>query len=167
MIHDFKRDLAYSEMSSEESFWHDIYKKAFPDMVNCMLGAGDTASQRMGIDRVLLLSSGATITIDEKKRRNVYADFCLEYISVDRTNAPGWMEKELTIDYLAYAFMPLKTAYILPWSLLKRSWNRYKNEWIRDYPRIEAQNATYKTISVAVPIHIVLDTIKNAMIIKI
>lgn len=166
-VHDFRKQLAYSEKASEESFWIAIYQKAFPDMVNCMSGSGDTQSQRMGIDRVILLSNGKTLYIDEKKRRKKYPDFCLEYISVDKTGAPGWMEKDLCIDYLGYAFMPEKTAYLLPWLLLKRGWNYYKEEWKKKYFKVEAINKGYKTISVAVPISIVLGVVKNASIITL
>jgi len=167
VIHDFDEELEYSEKASEESFWFDVYKKAFPNMVNCMSGWGDTESQRKGIDRVILLANGKTLYVDEKKRRKVYRDFLLEYISVDKTGAPGWMEKELNIDYLAYAFMPIKRCYLLPWPLLRRAWLHFKNDWLNKYPIKPAENKGYKTLSVAVPRNIVIQAIKRAVIIQL
>ncbi len=47
MIHEFQPQLDYSEKASEEPFWEAVYKKAFPNMVNCMQCKGDTVSQRI------------------------------------------------------------------------------------------------------------------------
>ena len=166
-IHDFHEQLAYSEAASEETFWYDIYRKAFPTMVNCMPANGDTESQREGTDRVIILANNKILKIDEKKRRKEYPDFCLEYISVDTTGALGWIEKDLSIDYLAYAFMPLRTAYLLPWLMLQRAWKQFGDSWKQQYFKVVAKNKTYNTISVAVPIGIVLRAVKNATIIQL
>ena len=56
VIHDFRDSLAFSEVASDEAFWEDVYRKAFPNFVNHMLASADTASQRLGIDRVNCLS---------------------------------------------------------------------------------------------------------------
>jgi hypothetical protein len=98
MIHDFKERLEFSESASGEPFWDAIYRKAFPGMVSHMPCPGDTQSQRLGIDRLILLSSGRVLAIDEKKREQDYNDILLEYLSNDSTGAPGWIEKELQID---------------------------------------------------------------------
>lgn len=166
-VHDFKNDLAYSEAASDESFWDAIYKKAFPNMVNHMLCSGNTQSQRMGIDRLILLSNGRTLSIDEKKRREEYQDILLEYISVDTTGAPGWIEKDLTIDYLAYAFMKSKRVYLFDWLALRRAWQHYKDTWKRIYPTIQAQNNGYKTLSIAVPIETVRNAASLAMVVQL
>lgn len=165
-MHDFRERLAFSEKVSDEDFWQKIYKKAFPDMLFAQICTGESQGQHLGIDRLIQLKSGKTIYIDEKKRESVYPDICLEYVSVDTTNAPGWMEKELLIDYLAYAFMPTQKVYLLPWALLKRSWLRFGNEWKKKYRNVTAINKGYRTLSVAVPIDVVLTTVKNSMIIQ-
>jgi hypothetical protein len=166
-VHDFQTELEFSEKAGHEPFWEAVYHKAFPNIVSMMASPGDTVSQRLGIDRVILLASGKLLKIDEKKRRKVYTDFCLEYISVDTTNAAGWIEKDLPIDYLAYAFMPSKKCYLLAWDMLRRAWLHFKNEWFDKYNIIEAQNKGYKTLSLGVPIPIVLNAVKNAMIIQL
>ncbi|MFA6271402.1 MAG: hypothetical protein WC657_09450 [Candidatus Paceibacterota bacterium] len=167
VTHDFRNSLAYSEVASDEPFWSAVYKKAFPNIVNQMLASGDTASQRMGIDRVVILANGQILKIDEKKRAGTYQDILLEYISVDTTGAPGWMEKDLAIDYLAYAFMPTKKVYLFSWPILRRAWDHYKAKWIATYPKITAQNRGYKTISVAVPIDVLTAAVSAASVIQL
>ena len=112
-----------------EEFWSAIYNKAFPNLVNMMACPGDYASQRMGIDRVLLLSNGKVLKIDEKKREKEYNDILLEYLSNDQTNAPGWIEKDLAIDYLAYAFIQSRRCYLFPWAILRRAWMDNRQDW--------------------------------------
>lgn len=167
VVHDFKEMLAFSEQASDEPFWDAVYRKAFPGMVNHMLASGDTESQRMGIDRVIILSNGQVLKVDEKKRTKVYPDILLEYISVDKTGAPGWIEKDLAIDYLAYAFMQNRKVYLFPWLLLRRAWYHFKDKWIETYPKIVANNSNYKTISVAVPINVLVSAVSLASIIQL
>ena len=164
---DFKQDLTFSIKASDESFWTAIYHKAFPNMVSHMVCDGDTQSQRMGIDRVILLSNGRILKVDEKKRRKEYNDILLEYISVDKTGAPGWMEKDLSIDYLAYAFMQSKTVYLFDWCLLKRVWNHKKDYWIKNNSIPPAVNNGYNTLNVAVPIKELMSLVSTASIIKL
>lgn len=167
MIHDFNERLKYSEESSAESFWLAIYKKAFPNFVNFMPCPADTQSQRMGIDRIILLANGKIIRIDEKKREKIYPDILLEFESNNVSGAVGWIEKDLFIDYLAYAFMESKTVYLFPWDLLRRTWIHYKPAWIVKYKTIIAKNKNYSTSSVAVPIEVLQNSIKTASIIRL
>lgn len=166
-MNDFKEQLKYSENASHEPFWQAIYKKAFPDMVSNMVCDGNNQSQRLGIDRVIHLKSGKTLYVDEKKRTKEYRDVLLEYISNDKTGAPGWMEKDLLIDYLAYAFMPSRRCYLYPWQMLRRVWIHYKNAWIQEYKIPPAKNRYYNTLSVAIPTKVLNDAVKTAMIIQL
>lgn len=152
VVHNFQERLAYSEKESDEPFWDRIYKHFFPDLLNQMPVNGDTESQRRGIDRVLFLNNGRHLNIQEKKREEDYPDILLEFLSNDRTDAPGWIEKDLDCDYLVYAFMESKTVYIYPWNLLRLAWLRYGEEWKAKYFNVSAENVGYTTWSVAVPI---------------
>jgi hypothetical protein len=165
--HDFEERLHFSEQASHEDFWLKVYKKAFPDMLWANICIGNNQNQKLGIDRVIQLSSGKTIYIDEKKRGKIYSDILLEYISVDYNNTPGWIEKDLQIDYLAYAFMPSKQCYIFPWQLLKRVWNHFKHDWHAKYPKIPGKNKTYTTWSRAIPINVLTNKLQNSMLIKV
>lgn len=167
--HDFRECLEWSAIQSDEPFWDQVYRKAFPDMVVCAstAAAGKSALQTQGIDRYIVLASGRELRIDEKKRGKKYSDFLLEYISNDRIQSPGWMEKPLRIDFLAYAFMPNRLVYLLQWDLLRRAWGHFRDEWIRTYPIKKARNRSYSTWSVAVPIEVVRTAISRAGIIDV
>lgn len=166
MIHDFHKQLDFSLLASHEPFWNAVYAKAFPTMVD-LKTVDDMAKQRIGIDRVIYLKNGKEILIDEKKRTEVWQDILLEYISVDTTGAPGWIEKDLAIDYIAYAFMPIQTVYLYPWDFLKRAWNHYKEEWLPKYQHVPAYNNGYVTYSLAVPIKVLQNAVTSASIIKL
>lgn len=166
-IHSFSKQLAYSEEASCEPFWDAIYKQAFPNLVAHVPCPGDTKSQRMGIDRVLMLSNGKALYIDEKKRAKTWGDVLLEFISVDATGAPGWIEKDLSIDYLAYAFMDNQRVYLYPWQMLRRAWLHLGAEWKKTHKIITAQNDGYKTHCVAVPIPTLNAAVQRASIIQL
>jgi len=152
MINDFAGSLLWSESKAHEPFWDAVYRKAFPNLTFHHISSGDTQSQRMGIDRIIHLSNGRTLQVDEKKRSKDYGDILLEYMSMDTTKAPGWIEKDLSIDYLAYAFIPSKKCYLFPWPMLRKAWVINKAQWLRDYKTVVAPNRTYNTLSVPVPI---------------
>lgn len=166
-VHDFKTQLAYSEDPADEAIWRDFYKQAFPDMVNFMRCTGDTLSQRAGTDTVIHCANNKTLTVDEKKRRGVWHDFLLEFISNDRTGAPGWIEKPLTCDYIAYAFMDIRKCYLLPWPMLRHAWRINKHVWLKERPIKTAKNRGYNTLSVAIPIHELRTAISVAGIINL
>jgi hypothetical protein len=136
-------------------------------MIGYSLFSNNSQAQMLGIDRAVSLSSGKTIYIDEKKRRKNYSDILIEYISNDGRNTPGWIEKDLMIDYLAYAFMPDKRVYLFDWLMLRRAWKHYSELWKSKYYIAKANNGYYKTISVAVPIEVVLKATDLARIIQL
>lgn len=166
-VHDFNERLRFSQMGGDETFWSAVYCKAFPSMVSHMPCPGDTVSQRMGIDRIILLANGRTLAIDEKKREKDYSDILLEYLSNDKTGAKGWIEKDLSIDYLAYAFMPSKRVYLFDWCMLQRAWSYFGNEWKRKYKPVIAKNNGYRTHSIPVPRHELLNAVSRAFIIQL
>lgn len=167
---DFHQDNFYSLASSAEPFWAAVYRKAFHNLVSCET-CTDLTKQRQGIDRILRLSNGHTLQIDEKKRAMEYTDILLEYTSNLERNTPGWIEKDLTIDYLAYGFMQSRRCYLFPWAMLQRAWKRYGESWKLRYRPVVAKtkvgNATYQTISVAVPIVILQKAVTTASVIDV
>lgn len=174
VVHDFRERLAWSESAGDEPFWEAVYRKAFSNLVSHVACPGDVLSQRMGIDRVLVLANGRTLYVDEKKRSKDYGDVILEYISVDTNNAPGWMAKDLGIDYLAYAIVPEKRCYLFPWHLLRRVWLHFGRQWIamgeqrKDGFRIvKARNRNYNTLSVAVPLEVLQGQLRRAAVIDV
>jgi hypothetical protein len=166
-VHSFRERLEFSEQAGHEAFWQEVYRQAFPNLVNIMPCPGDTASQRMGIDRIILLANGKLLAIDEKKREADYPDILLEYVARDRDGAPGWIEKDLTIDYLAYAFMPSKRCYLLPWPFLRKAWEENKARWKADYRPVVAENRDYRTLSLPVPTDVLYRAVNRATLIQV
>lgn len=162
-LHNFAERLEFSHNQSDQPFWFEVYKKAFPGLLAAVNVRNDGWAQRGGIDRVLTLDSGRTVRIDEKVRERDYPDFCLEYFSDYGRKTPGWVCKDLACEYIAYAFLPSKICYLLPHLDLRRAWQRNRMEWVAKYPKIEAQNNGYVTVSVGVPINVVLASICDAM----
>lgn len=166
-IHDFHERLAWSEAASHEPFWDAVYREAFPNLVGHMLLRGDTASQRQGNDRLLHLANGKTIYVDEKKRdrwddSDILLEYEHEYHDKRRPSIPGWIEKDLSIDYLAYAFIPLKRVYLFPWPLLRLAWQQHKYEWRAAYPPISSPNSAYITHCTPVPTRILRGAVAGA-----
>jgi hypothetical protein len=163
---DFKKDLAYSLEASQAEFWDRVYAKAFVDLRETRIC--DTPEwQRKGVDRFIYLTSGRVFAVDEKVRRKVYDDIFLEIVSIDTTGAPGWIEKDLCIDYLAYAFMPIERVYLFPWPMLRRAWLHYRDEWKAKYGILKAPNGTYRTLGVPVPLSVVRTAVHTATIIQL
>ena len=121
MINDFYNCLAFSTDPEHESFWEQVYSTVFPDMLYHINVYRYCQGQELGIDRIIYLKSGKVLFVDEKLRAKDYEDIALEYISNDQTDSLGWIEKDLLIDYLAYAFWPSKRCYIFDWQFLQRN----------------------------------------------
>jgi hypothetical protein len=165
-FNDFNNDLKYSLKASTEAFWDQVYAKAFVDLKETRL-CDNLEWQKMGIDRFVYLTNGRIFAVDEKCRRQVYDDILLEFISVDTTGAPGWIEKDLAIDFFAYAFMPIQRVYLFSWPMLRRAWNHFGGTWKTKYGVIKARNEGYNTLSVPVPIKVLRQTVNNATIIQL
>lgn len=133
----------------------------------------DGWAQRGGIDRVVLLSSGKSLSIDEKVRDKDYPDFLWEYLSDKARGIPGWCAKDLACDYLAYAYVPSKRCVLLPFVQIRRAWLENGPLWIASanrgdagYRIVDAVNRGYTTRSVAVPWKETFRAIREAMIVR-
>lgn len=131
----------------------------------------DGWAQRGGIDRVITLESGKTVSVDEKVRDEAWPDILWEFWSNHQRRVPGWCAKGLACDYIAYAFIPTQVCYLLPALQVRRAWQLYGGEWVRNaregvygFRIVDAENDGYTTRSVAVPIDITLSAIRDALI---
>lgn len=174
MAHDFREQLEYSQQASGESFWDAVYRKAFPGLVGHIAVGGKVQAQYRGVDRLIYLGNDAVLKVDEKKRRRERADILLEHVSVDQPFKPGWIERDLAIDYIAYAFLDSRKVYLLPWPLLRKAWLENGDEWKRKaesrqegFGVVTAENRGYKTHSVAVPIKRLYAAINRSSIIEV
>lgn len=163
--HVFADSLALSHSYSDADWWMDLYRKAFPTLTSAVSVRNDGWAQRGGIDRILTLACGRVFTVDEKVRTAEWPDILLEQWSDEARRVPGWVQKPLACDFIAYAFAPSRRCYLLPVAPLQRAWRLYGREWIECYGTRRAKNIGYVSASVAVPKDVLMNAIANAMII--
>ncbi len=165
VIHNFQSKLNLSHKFENAPWWEQVYRKAFFGFDGMHSVRQDGWAQRAGIDRQVFLKSGKIIEIDEKVRTKVYPDILLERWSDKERKIPGWVQKDLKCDYIAYAFIPSKTCYLLPFPQLRKAWIDNGKEWIEIYGTREAKNEGWVTESVPVPIDILLVAISCSQIV--
>jgi len=165
-VHDFAESLAKSHAQAGASWWYDVYRIAFPSLAAAVCVRNDGWAQRGGIDRVLTLESGRVIYVDEKVREKDWPDILLERWSDEAKKVPGWVQKPLACEFIAYAFVPSETCYLLPTLTLQRAWRIYGRDWAKAYGTVRAKNKHYDTVSVPVPRDILLAALSEAMCIK-
>jgi hypothetical protein len=151
-VHDFHQSLARGESARNHSFWDECYRIHFPTM-QTIERFTNMKDQRNGRDTRIVLSGGEVIHVQEKTRdRASDSDIALEYQHKGpRYNAPGWVELDLQIHYLAYAFIPLRRAYFLPWHQLRKAWIEHGDQWKAECFIAKAPNNGYVSYSACVP----------------
>jgi hypothetical protein len=162
-IHDFSASSALAK--TVDVPWESVYSDAFPGFHGMIEHAsGWTWGQQAGFDRTVVLSSGAHLMIDEKVRyRDHGPDLLLEYLGDRDKGYLGWICKDMGCDFVAYAVAPAKVCYLLPFPLLRRAWVMNGEAWKQKYQIIETKNRTHTTVSVAVPIKVVMVALIEAM----
>jgi hypothetical protein len=175
-VNDFKTDLEWSEAQHTQDWWLPYYKVAFPDMVRIEGVSGPSPEQRAGIDKIVVLSSGKRLSVDEKVRRlRAPSDILLEVKHVPVNGEPewpGWMDKpnQLT-DYLAVGFSAYRTAFFFPFVSLRTAWKRNKEEWLNRFTVPPALNPNarppYNTHNVAIPTEVLMESICDAIEVKL
>jgi hypothetical protein len=180
-IHNMDDSLAYSHGEADAPYWREVYAQAFPNMVTMTDLRANGWHQAAGRDRAITLSTGRTIYVDEKVRKKNWTDICIEVWSVYPRNGrppwpsvkgakPGWAVAPKDCDYLAYAFKPSQTCHLFTYFSILSAWAKHKEVW-RDkaeanedgYRWIKADNVSYWTVSVSVPINALHDYIKDAL----
>lgn len=129
--------------------------------------------QKAGIDRIVELNSGKLILIDEKVRQYFYNDILLEIWSSYEDKIKGWAIKDLHTDYIAYAFASVKKCFMIPFQTLRRALKINGNKWLYkaknnldNFHLVKSKNLTYTTISICVPTNILLEEVKNNILIE-
>lgn len=159
----FDADLKESHSPVITSFFDANYRSQFGADINIIRNDNYNDGQKRGIDVVIYRGNDTVIRAEEKADKYPPNNFALEYVSSDRTNAPGWMEKDLACDYLVYGFYKSGVCYFLPWLQLRRAWIEHRDHWKQSYPCRARDNGTYNTLWVAVPVKVVLQSVIDAM----
>lgn len=165
VIHDFAERLEWSAALSEEPSWIAFYRRLWPDLISAVRIDKNSAWQKWGVDRLLLLASGRQFTVDEKKREKDYGDLLIEEWSVGRRigerfigEKVGWsLDATKRCDFIAYAIPPAGKCYMLPFELLRQAcsanlevWKQLVTNGRPAYPK-DARNNGYVTRNCAVP----------------
>jgi hypothetical protein len=143
-----------------------LYRRAFPRLKSAVPVRDDGWAQRAGVDRVLTLACGRTYTVDEKIRTADWPDILLEQWSDEARRVPGWVQKPLACDFIAYAYAPSGVCYLLPVAPLQRAWRQCGREWIKRYGVRRAQNPGYVSVGVPVPRGVLMQAIVEAMFVS-
>ena len=154
----FEKDLNYSLDLEDDKIFNEVYYKKFPHLKRIET-ITDIARQRKGIDKILHLHCGKKILIDEKKRRKDYGDILIEeYSDLDKKKV-GWISREKYTDYIVYFVMPSKKVYFLPFILMQLAWIENYEIWKNKYGRKIADNKTYKTSNIPVPLKVLTESL--------
>ena len=181
-VHDFAERLAYSHDQADEPWWEHVYRQAFPDMAAMVDLRHDGWHQRAGRDRAVILTNGRAVYVDEKSRARDYGDFLLEVWSqypkegaapfppVQHRSKPGWAVEPKDCDWVAYAIVPRRTCYLLPFLGIRAAWVKHGAKWVQNATgRREsfawrlAENRDYQTVSISMPLAVIRDCINDAM----
>jgi hypothetical protein len=165
--HNFDDSLALSQRYSEAGWWMDVYRRALPRLASAVSVRDDGWAQRGGIDRLLTLSCGRTYSVDEKVRTRDWPDILLEQWSDEGRRSPGWIQKPMACDFIAYAFAPSGTCYFLPVVPLQRAWRQHGRRWLEEYGTRRARNPGYVSVGVPVPRAVLLSAIAEAMVVSL
>lgn len=164
-VHRFEDSHALSAQYGAD-WWIPIYRQLFPTLMSAVAIEQDGWAQRAGIDRLLTLACGRTFTVDEKIRTEDWPDVLLERWSDEGRKSPGWVQKPLACDFVAYAHAPAATCVLLPVPALQRAWRQHGRQWIGLYGQRRAQNAGYTSVSVPVPRGVLMQAIVEAMFVS-
>lgn len=169
VAHNFRDSLSMSHAASDLPIWEEVYRKAFPEMVAMIDHRQDGEHQRAGIDRSVILANSKQILIDEKVRDKAYPDVLIEFVSNDQTGSPGWAEKSLRCDFIAYCKKPKKVCFMLPVIQFQTAWRKNKDQWLYEYGFKSAENTDsngrflYNTLSCPVPDNILFPAIGQCL----
>ena len=153
MDNEFTKDNAYATRC--EHYFADLYEDVWAGEVGEILRVKKSKVwQKRGIDTILLMDNGKQIYFDEKVRRADYNDILLEEWSNEGRQKIGWaFDHTKWTDYIAYLIPVAKTCFLLPFDLLRRTCDKYKDTWRHSeeirYP-IKAENPGYVTVSFAI-----------------
>ena len=93
----------------------------------------------------------------------MYDDILLEVLSDKARVTPGWVNKPLQADFIAYLIAPLGVCHLLPVLQLQLAWTRNRHRWTERYGSREARNRGWVTVSVPVPVEVLYPAIGGGL----
>lgn len=163
-IHNLRSSLQRDDVKSQVFPWTQVYLARWPELTHIEDTWDSREWQAKGVDRVIHIGD-RRITVDEKLRGRDFGDICLEYLSSQEKNVPGWVcDPKCEADFLAYGIEPTQHVTFIHFSLLRAAWAQHGANWINKYQNIKAHNIgkrgeRYTTLSVGVPRMVLLRAI--------
>lgn len=160
-VYNFDEDLKKSQDDQDLLFWEEIYKQFFPLFAR-MEKCTDRSKQNNGVDRYIYEKGDIDeykIPIEEKLHYSKYPNFIMERWSNVEKKIPGWVQKNLDCEYVAYAFILERRCFLIRFDALRATWKGYGREWIREFGTRRAPNIDYETEFVPVPQNVFLDVV--------
>jgi hypothetical protein len=111
-----------------------VLSRYFCDIAGVLhVPAENSPAQRLGIDILIMLRSGRTLTLDYKTRRGTFTDIMLYYenIEADGRRTPGLItDDSLQMDYLLFYFPDTGRSELLDFGFLRQLWRLHSGEWL-------------------------------------
>jgi hypothetical protein len=152
----WRADNERSKAPDTEKRVRAMWKAAFPHIEGQNAVPTDTMTQRDGIDRFLLLSTGYEIPVEEKVRfRPFSGDVLMEdrHVFEDGSEEKGWANKHtLRCHYLGFLWVDGHWV-VLPWQALRGWWVSPEGQSARAKAREVStrNNNAYTTYSKIIP----------------
>lgn len=180
-INYYGKDISYADSAEVFQKTNDFIHKKLDsiDLVKKILPVTDKKLQFEGVDKVLVLESGAIRRLEEKIRRKTYNDILVEIVADNRyasynsqTNefkqemhrGVGWGMKKYETDFLLYYFEDTDSGYLLSWKKVRQvlalnlqNWYQLAEKNKNGFGLKIAYNKDYHSINLAIPTQVFLN----------
>lgn len=153
---EFGADHAWEQEQAHSAWWAQTMQQAFPN-AEAWRHATEREQTR-GVDFVVWgpwVGGRWSHNVDAKFRRKVWPDILIEIQSNSTTGTAGWAVKQADTDYLAYAWVPSRETWFIPFGWLQTVLAKRGDEWIARYRRVRSANVAdfgdYTTTSLPIP----------------
>jgi len=156
-IHNYDEYRRREEEAARLPLWDQVLRQFLPSYERTEI-VTDRTLQLAGIDRYAYCAWGVRVAIQDKVRYDPWKDILIEGWSDKERDIPGWIYSDLKCQFIAYAILPRRLCYFLPWPGLQRAWQAKKEHWQKAYKPIPAKNKRpdkeYTTLSWGIPIRV-------------
>lgn len=165
---DFHGDLERSKSPELQAIANAAIREYFFGLDIKIEFVEDVSEQKKGIDKLVYLSNGRVVKLEEKLRDSNYEDVLIEAWSTffdwnDKRNRDGWIRKtNQEAELLLYVF-PNGDWLIVPFALLQTTWKRHSAAWHSDerIGKKVARDGTKKSMNAAIPFDILIGALKK------
>jgi hypothetical protein len=169
-MNDFKQHLDFAEDLAKAAAFDDIYFRIWGKQIaeiKTVSYEEDPELQLKGVDKIVRLESGKEIYIDEKLRHKWYKDICIEEYSDYDAKKGGWLADGKLTDWVAYGVVEAGVVFFMPYPILKATVRTHYRKYLDTYGRKFAENKTYRTSFIPVPVKVLGEDMRRQMTNKV